>query len=397
VARKSDGEYLTALQDNGGGFFKPGGTNTLVTSGDGVHALATSNPDVFYLSAQGAILYVTKDHGKTIREIQPNLTAPVFTSPIVIDPTDENHLVAAAQDVQESVLGPNTTTTLDPLLYTVVTTDWTETYDAGTSPYKSAAGTAIKWTSQALDVRGAAIYDAICGLCRNALGDPTLIHTTVATNVGKAGCTPKKAAADCWHVAAGKGLPHVAIQAIAIDPTDVKTVYVAMNENSNIGYDQKVVGPQRVMVSHDSGASFTDLTGNLPRSNARDIVVRNGKLIVATDNGVFTAARTGGKWSRLGTGLPAVRIYDLSLDKSGQHLSIASYGRGVWDLDFGAKAVTSSAGTGLGGLKSPPSASGGSGSGSGSHLPATGLNARLAWLGVLPLLAGALFLRRRRA
>jgi hypothetical protein len=69
----------------------------------------------------------------------------------------------------------------------------------------------------------------------------------------------------------------------------------------------------------------------------------------------------------------------------------------VWDLDFGAKAVTSSAGTGLGGLKSPPSASGGSGSGSGSHLPATGLNARLAWLGVLPLLAGALFLRRRRA
>ena len=54
-------------------------------------------------------------------------------------------------------------------------------------------------------------------LCRNALGDPTLIHTTVSTNVGKPGCTPKKASGDCWHVAAGKGLPHVAIQAVAID------------------------------------------------------------------------------------------------------------------------------------------------------------------------------------
>jgi hypothetical protein len=392
VARKTDGEYVTALQDNGGGFFKPGGSNILVTSGDGVHALATSNPDVFYLSAQGAILYVTKDHGKTIREMQPNLTAPVFTSPIVIDPTDENHLVAAAQDVQESTLGANTTTTIDPVLYTVIATDWTETYDAGTSSYKNAAGTAIKWTSQALDVRGAAIYDAICGLCRNALGDPTLIHTTVATNVGKAGCTPKKASADCWHIAAGKGLPHVAIQAVAIDPTDVKTVYVGMNENSLIGYDQRVVGAQRVMVSHDSGEHFTDITGNLPHSNARDIVVRNGKLIVATDNGVFTAARSGGSWSRLGTGLPAVRIYDLSLDKSGQHLTIAAYGRGVWDLDFGAKAHSSSAGGGLGGLKPPSSPAAGRGT-----LAATGSAGPLPWLALLLLSLGVAMRRRRSA
>jgi hypothetical protein len=395
VARKSDGEYLTALQDNGGGFFKPGGVNTLVTSGDGVHALATSNPDVWYLSAQGAILWITQDHGKTIRDLQPNLTAPQFTSPIVIDPTDENHLVAAAQDVQETVLGPKTTTTLDPVLYTVVTTDWTASYDAGTSPYKNAAGAAVKWTSQALDVRGAAVYDAICGLCRNALGDPTLIHTTVATNVGKAGCTPKKAAADCWHIAAGKGLPHVAIQAVAIDPTDVKTVYVALNENSLVGYDKKVVGTQRVMVSHDSGEHFTDLTGNLPGSNARDVVVRNGRLIVATDNGVFTAARTGGSWSRLGTGLPAVRVYDLSLDKTGRHLTIAAYGRGVWDLDFGAKAATSSAGGGLGGLKPTTGAGAGAGGGVG-NLAATGLASPLPWLGLLALGLLALLAPGRR-
>ncbi|MFN2522044.1 MAG: hypothetical protein ABR614_01830, partial [Mycobacteriales bacterium] len=349
VARKPDGEYITALQDNGGGFFKEGGTNTLVTSGDGVFALATSNPDTWYLSAQGAILWITQDHGKTIRDLQPDLVAPQFTSPIVMDPTDENHLVAAAQDVQETVLGPKTTTTLDPVLYTVVATDWASSFDAGASPYKTAAGAVAKWTSQALDVRGAAVYNAMCALCRNALGDPTLIHTTVSTNVGKAGCTPKKASADCWHTAAGKGLPHVAIQAVAIDPTDVKTVYVTLNENSNIGYDKKVVGGQRVMVSHDAGEHFTDLTGNLPRSNARDVLLRNGQLIVATDNGVFTAPRAGGRWSRLGTGLPAVRIYDLSLDKSGRHLTIAAYGRGVWDLDFGAKAVTSSAGAGTGG------------------------------------------------
>jgi hypothetical protein len=147
------------------------------------------------------------------------------------------------------------------------------------------------------------------------------------------------------------------------------------------------------MVSHDSGEHFTDLTGNLPRSNARDILVRNGKLVVATDNGVFTAPRTGGQWSRLGTGLPAVRIYDLSLDKSGRHLTIGAYGRGVWDLDFGAKAASSSAGGGLGGLK-PPTTGAGAGAGG---LPATGLDAPLPWLGLLTLTLLGVLLRRRRA
>jgi MYXO-CTERM domain-containing protein len=232
------------------------------------------------------------------------------------------------------------------------------------------------------------VYDAICGLCRNSLGDPKLITTSVATNV-KPGCTPKKAAADCWHVASGDGLPHVAISGIAIDPDDTRTIYVTMNENSLIGLDQSVVGAQRVMVSHNAGESFTDLTGNLPRSNARDVVVRDGQLIVATDNGVFTAPRTGLRWSRLATGLPQTRIFDLSLDRTGRYLTVAAYGRGVWVLDFQSKAVTSSAGP-------KPGEQVGTGSGTGNgNLAATGSDSRLPWL-ALPLLALALVIRRRR-
>ncbi|MFN2536841.1 MAG: hypothetical protein ABR549_01645 [Mycobacteriales bacterium] len=387
VARTPDGHYVTALQDNGGGVFSPGGTNKLISSGDGVWAIATSDSKTFYTSAQGAILYVTRDGGKTIREIQPDLTSPNFTSPIAIDPMDENHLVAAAQDVEETVKGPDTTTLIDPLLYTVVKTDWTQSFDAGTSTnINPATKAAIKWTSQALAVRGAAIYDAICGLCRNSLGDPTAIHTTVATNVGKPGCTPKVANGDCWHIAAGKGLPHVAIQGMVIDPANTKTVYVALNENANIGLDQKVVGSPRIMVSHDAGEHFSDITGKLPHSNARDLVIRDGQLIAATDNGVFTTSMKGApSWRRLGTGLPAVRVYDLSLDRTGQHLSIAVYGRGVWDLDFGRKATTSSSGPGLHG---GPKATGG-GSAGGGKLAATGFGSALPVTALLLLVLGA--------
>jgi hypothetical protein len=390
VARKPDGEYLTALQDNGGGFFKPGETGVLVSSGDGVNAVATSDPDTWYLSAQGAIIYVTQDHGKTIRAIPSGVTGATFLSPFAVDPTDENHLVVAGRAVMESLKGPDTTSVIDPVAYTLVTTDWTQSFDAGTNP-----DTNIAYQSQAIAVRGDATYVAMCGLCRNTLGDPEDVDGSVATNV-KPGCTPKKGAADCWDVKAGKGLPHNGIWNLAIDPTDVETVYVVLNNNSHIGYDPKVGGTQRVMVSHDAGASFTDITGNLPRSQARDVVVRGDKLIVATDNGVFTAPKAGKTWSRLGGGLPPVRVFDLDLDPTGQYLTASVYGRGVWNLDFKAKA-SSSAGPGPNGEPTKPVAKprGPAGPGTGG-IAATGANATVAVIAAL-LLAIAVTTRRLTA
>ena len=387
VARKPDGEYLTALQDNGGGFFAPGETGILVSSGDGVNALPTSDPDTFYFSAQGAIVYVTTDHGKTIRAIPADLAGPTFLSPLAIDPTDDDHLVVAGRDIHETTKGADTMTIMDPLTYTPLQTDWTQSFDAGTSPVSKAA-----YQSQAVAVRGEAVYVAICGLCRNTLGDPTLVHTTVATNVGKSGCTPKKAASDCWHVAEGKGLPRNSIWNLAIDPDDTSTIYVVLNNNSMVGYDPKVGGTQRVMVSHDAGETFTDITGNLPRSQARDVVVRDGKLIVATDNGVFTAPLTGKTWARLGGGLPPVRVSDLHLDPTGRYLTAGVYGRGVWVFDFTKKAKSSS-GPGPKGEPTKPKAPVAGGPGQG--IPATGANAAVSVIAVL-LASLALVTRRLR-
>ena len=352
VARKPDGEIVFGFQDNGGGFFKPGGPAITTSGGDGVLAIATHDPNVFYTSSQGAAFYVTVDHGHTIKEMQPNLNNANFTSPIVMDPTDENHLVAAATDVAETTLGPNTVTLFDTFATgTIIKTDWKSVYDAGNSPTIN-KGNPVPWNSQAIAVRGASIYSAVCGLCRNSLGDPTLIRTTVVTNV-KAGCKAAKASSACWHVAKGKGLPHVAIQGIVIDPQNLRTIYVVLNENSLVGLNQKIVGSARVMVSKDAGESFSDITGNLPRSNMRSIVIRDGSLIVGGDNGVFTAKVGSTKWARLAGGLPQTRVYDTSLDSTGRYLTIAVYGRGVWQLDFGKAAKHSSSGPGMTGEPTP--------------------------------------------
>ncbi|MCW2669124.1 MAG: hypothetical protein JWO27_1021, partial [Frankiales bacterium] len=189
------------------------------------------------------------------------------------------------------------------------------------------------------------------------------------------------------------GLPHVGVWTVTIDPTDVRTIYVTLNENSLVGLDKRVVGSARLMVSHDAGDHFTDITGNLPGSNTRDVVVRNGQLIVATDNGVFIGPRTGKSWARLGKALPQVRMFDLDLDRSGRYLTASAYGRGVWVLDFGGKATTSSSGPGLHGGPTPTK---GVASGSpGGRLAATGLDGNLAVVAVLLLVAGGVTRARR--
>ena len=390
VARKPDGEYLTALQDNGGGFFKPGETGILVSSGDGVNAVATPDPDTWYLSAQGAIVYVTEDHGKTIRAIPSGVAGATFLSPLAIDPTDENHLVVAGRAVMETLKGPKTTSTIDPVAYTVVATDWTKSFDAGTNE-----DTKLPYQSQAIAIRGDATYVAMCALCRNTLGDPTLVDGTVATNV-EPGCTPKKGSTECWGLKAGKGLPHNGIWNLAIDPTDVKTIYVVLNNNSQIGFDPAVDKQYRVMVSKDAGDTFTDITGNLPRSHARDVVVRGDRLIVATDHGVFTAPKTGRSWSRLGSGLPPVRVFDLDLDPTGRYLTASLYGRGVWSFDFTQTAQNSN-GPGPRGepTKPVPGRPGAGGNRGGDDIATTGADAALTAVGVL-LLAAALAARRFR-
>jgi sugar lactone lactonase YvrE len=65
-------------------------------------------------------------------------------------------------------------------------------------------------------------------------------------------------------------------------------------------------------------------------------VLRNGKLALATDLGMFTASEGGGlstSWSRLGTGLPNAAVDDVTVGPNGG-IYAATHGRGVWRLPF---------------------------------------------------------------
>jgi hypothetical protein len=125
------------------------------------------------------------------------------------------------------------------------------------------------------------------------------------------------------------------IRGIAIDPEDFETAYVAHGNG--------------VFVTHDAGVTWTALTGNLgsqalfpnralayvPRADDDEAGQSNDALIVATSNGVFVARENQGftTWSRLGTGLPTVPVFDLEYDAAADVLAAGTLGRGTFRLE----------------------------------------------------------------
>jgi hypothetical protein len=393
VALLPDNEVIAGLQDNGA-ILVPKGTDhgIEICGGDGVNVLPTPNPDVFYCSYTGAALYVTTDHGHNITAIPPDLTDAQFLSPAAIDPTNPDHLVAAANDVKETTKGPNTQVLYDSVLTgTVVQSDWQESYTLGQSTVKNPSTGALNdWQATALAVRGSKIYAAICGPCRGAFTDPKTLTAKIATNV-KQGCTPQPGANACWHKEAGKGLPKGYPTGIAIDPLHQHTIYVSFGELNPYGYPVKKTGSARVLVSHDGGGYFTDLTRNLPSGSVYNVVYRAGHLIVATDTGVYTS-RVGGRWSHLGSGLPrGITVRDLYLDPTGRHLLVSLYGRGAWEIDLGSTAANSN-GPGPGGRPHAAASAGATAAGLGHSASGRGLLPYAA----LTLMVVALGVARRR-
>ena len=372
VTRLQDGSLLLALQDNGVAHVKPNGTAYQVCGGDGVYVFPGANASSYYCGIDGQTILATTDDMQHTINVTPsnNASGATFLSPWTVDPTDSNHLLAAAENVDETDAGPNTNT-YDPTDEELISSQWQTVF----TPPAPKTG---NWDSSAVYSQGPVSYVSFCAPCRPSLGtgsaaNANVVTDQIATNV-KPGCKAAIGSTSCWHMAASNGLPHEQISGIAVDPQDPGTIYVSLRQFIVMGADPAVTGAQKVMVSHDGGENFTDLTGNLPLADAHRIALRDGHLYVATDVGVFTAtpgsSSAATKWSRFGTGLPEVTYRSMKLDPTGQYLVAGAYGRGGWVYDFGApsgtaSAVHSGARTTAAGASSAQSAASGAGSRSG--------------------------------
>lgn len=110
---------------------------------------------------------------------------------------------------------------------------------------------------------------------------------------------------------------------VAMDPDDSQRVF-AIDDN-------------QVFRSINGGSSWQDVTGNLPGISAQDfhtieyIPDAVGDLVaVGSRSGVFSAPVASSTWSRVGSGLPDVLVFDMRYVRATRVLMVGTLGRGVW-------------------------------------------------------------------
>jgi hypothetical protein len=303
------------LQDNGESLLAPGLTSMVSPfGGDGGDTLVDpNNGDRAVVEYVGLDMALTTNGGRSdgttpaFREISPACGAFTYTpspcdpnarfiAPFRADATNINHWVAGGQYVWDNGgKGWDTTCSASAC-------DWKIVHDTG-------AGHSIT----AIAVVGGVTYVGWCGPC-NA---PTF-QSGIDTNAG-----------GTWHRISAPNLPNRFVNGLTVDPANPSHVYAVYNGFSRRWTNDAGFG--HVFESTDAGATWTDISGNLPDVPSDDLVVVNGKLVLGTDVGVYVAPVGSTTWSRLGSGLPNSSVNDLSVTPTGAVLA-ATHGRGIWQI-----------------------------------------------------------------
>jgi photosystem II stability/assembly factor-like uncharacterized protein len=333
AAIANDGTVWMGLQDNGTVKIDPKtGKHIMALGGDGFYVgVDPFNSKVAYAETTYAAMEATTDGGKTWTDMAPDIDDTSFNNPFVMDPKNAMHLMTAGRQIVETTSGPGTGTD-----------GWKQVFDLGTvkKPGTAAPSSDTNPANQmsAIDLVGANAYVGFCGPC-DVLDQPLPFNNGLVTNVR--GSKPAKiGTSQGWHFARAKGLPNRVITSVAMDPKKPSTVYVSLG-----GYarpwtqpgtldDPRGAGRGHVFKSTNAGKSFTNISSNLPNAPVWWVEYNSGRLVIASDVGVFI--RSGKSWKRLGTGLPPAYVRALAFKPNDSNLLIAAnYGRGVWAYRFG--------------------------------------------------------------
>lgn len=307
VSAIGGGVYLGGSQDNGTALSAASGTAwKLVWGGDGGDtAVLPATPQELLTENADVSLEYSLDGGGTFNPVvtSKTITDPSsFYVPYELDPSDPTQVLLGTDRVWE---GPADTSPPGTGWAPLGPQDSTSNY---CGPVTNTV-TAVAAAPSSADV----IYEGFA--------DGTLMMTANAT-----------AAQPTWtqlYLPAATGCnPPTPVAALAVNPTDPKTVYVGL---------QGLGTGTHIYKSTDGGSTFTDITGNLPDVPINSIVIDPNtptNIYVADDVGVFVASDGGQAnevWSRLGTGLPAAAVLQIALTGgSAPSIVAATHGRGAW-------------------------------------------------------------------
>ncbi len=260
-------------QDNGSCARQASGLWVDWLGADGMEGLVspTNHLNLWGTSQNGSI-YRSTNGGNSYSNL-PRPAAGDWVTPLDIHPTNETILYGGWTGVWKSVTSGTSWTNISSGIITTLVTDLAIAPSAPTTIYAS---------------RGATLY--------------------VTTTDGAS-----------WDVRTAPAT----INDIAVDPTNPSKIWIACNSTTN-----------RILVSVDGGANFTNISSDLPAMVTRAVVVDDNTprgIYVGMNIGVFYQQEGASTWTNFSDNLPLVAINELDIQKAAGKIRVASYGRGVWE------------------------------------------------------------------
>lgn len=314
---------IGGMQDNGVALYK----STLAWSGTrggdgGFSAIDWSSPNVMYttnggVSINNAFLKNTNSGAATNWATATNGLSglSLFYAPFQLDRANHTHLIYGTQDVYE-------------------------TTNAANSWYKSNSNSITSQGTNGEYISALAIAPSNSAIIY-AGSEFGPIWKTTSGNSGSSSTYTE--------VGVSHGFPSSYITQITVDPlntagnpdTTGSTVYVSFSGFTRNGSPLLRTGG--IYKTADGGASWADITGNLPNIPVQSVIVYRSSgtrvLVAGTDIGVFYSVNEGTSWTYLNGAIPNAPVDQLVLDSVQSSIVAYTYGRSAWVEDIAHTAT----------------------------------------------------------
>lgn len=285
---------LLCQQDNGTKILENNLYRNFETGDGFCAAFDPANPNIYYTSTQNGLIHKTINNGLTWTIYQPTTSFnQPFQTNFMMDPMDHNTLVYVGDQIYMSNNGAVNWSALPNL-----------SFSSGTSQRGI-------FVSRNAGVRN--IYASDWGNLYHTSNDGLNWAMIADTSIG------------------GNTL----ISSIAVDIDHPNTIWFTMYGH---------IAGKKVFKSIDGGATWTNCTGSLPNTSVNCILSEsntNEMVFIGTDLGVYYSDSSMSDWAPYNSGLPTVRVYDLSINCTNQNIYAATYGRGLWKTNCNCAVITS--------------------------------------------------------
>lgn len=276
-------------QDNG--TVRSAGTQTTnwsgLTGGDGFYVIVNpDDPSIVYTTSQNGQLYRS---GGTI--VNASMYKSNWSTPIAMDPDDSNTLYYGSERLLRTANGGQSWSAVSPNL-----------------------------TSQAVSERLGTITTISI-----APSDANVIY--VGTDDGNVWVTQDRAAT--W-TSITSSLPQRWVTRIQTHPSNPAMAVVTFSGLKWRDHESHVFSTM------NHGQNWLDISGNLPDAPVNALALDPAdpdQIFVGTDVGAFYTSDAGLEWQVLGTGLPAVAVYDLKFIEEERRIIAGTHGRSMYSID----------------------------------------------------------------